>query len=73
MSSWAFFPSNILRVPLTPSWSAPSEDVNELNTVLPNILRNTWYTSKSSNNDFGIIYDLDFDTFGFSSLLSLLS
>lgn len=50
----------------------PPEDANELNTVLCNILKNIWYILNFNKSYFGIIYDFDFETFGFINLLSLL-
>lgn len=61
-------------LPLPPPKFVPPEDINELNVVFPNILKNImWFTSKFNRNDFVIVYDFDFDTFGFISILSLLS
>lgn len=61
----------ILKLLLSPSKSVPPEDINVLNSMLPNILKNIQFTSEFNRNDFGIICDFDFDTFGFISTPSL--
>lgn len=64
---WAFFSWHIIKLPVFPSKSVSPEEINELNIVFPNILKNI---IEFNENYFGDI--CDFDTFGFINIASLL-